>query len=197
MSFLKCLLLLPMISAFSVYTSFQLPSNTSPCRFPTELSSSVASPTDFIPERQQKTTVKTGHNLPPNVRTVETLEEFKIAITDESSKVVVVRFYATWCRMCKAIEPMYYRVANKFSNVVFLDVPVIKGKNEDLFKELGVNTFPFAHIYFPTEGLMEEMKLTRGQIPIMIQKLQCFITASSKFHGVGNPTSIYLEECSL
>jgi hypothetical protein len=37
--------------------------------------------------------------LPPNVHVVETLQDFKTIVADETESVVAVRFYAPWCKV--------------------------------------------------------------------------------------------------
>ena len=36
--------------------------------------------------------------LPPNVQTVETLQDYKRVVGDEREKIVAVRFYASYCK---------------------------------------------------------------------------------------------------
>ena len=38
------------------------------------------------------------------VRTVETIEEYKKNVGDERNKITVVRFFATWCKVCICIN---------------------------------------------------------------------------------------------
>ena len=99
---------------------------------------------------------------PPNLRNVRTLEEYKEAL-DESgmaNKMVVVRFFATWCKACKAIQPSYYRLASHYPHVTFLEVPVTND-NANLHQGLGVPSLPYGHVYHPISGLVEEMKMSR------------------------------------
>ena len=43
---------------------------------------------------------------------------------------------------------------------IFLDVPVTES-NTNLHKGLGIESVPFAHVYHPERGLVEETKLSR------------------------------------
>lgn len=38
--------------------------------------------------------------IPANYCVVRTLQEFKEIVADEEEKIVVVRFFATWCKVC-------------------------------------------------------------------------------------------------
>ncbi len=78
---------------------------------------------------------------------------------------------------CKAVAPLYYHLANKYSDVVFVDVPVTE-KNTKLHQGLGVASLPYAHIYHPSGGLVEELRLSRKFIPQFEHKLQSYVVGS-------------------
>ena len=143
----------------------------------------------FGRSNNKKTTIK----LPSNVCTVETLEEYKTIVGEEDTKLVCVRFYAPWCKACKAVAPLFYHMANKFPNIVFVDVPVTD-KNTNLHQGLGVLSLPFGHIYHPNAGLVEELRMTRKCIPSFATKLQSYVTGSCELKGVGETTSPYPPE---
>ena len=44
-------------------------------------------------------TSRSAAERPANLRTVHTLEEYKDALDASSGKMVVVRFFATWCKV--------------------------------------------------------------------------------------------------
>lgn len=48
---------------------------------------------------EQRRVVKQRSVLPPNVQTIESLEEYKHVVGDEREKIVAVRFYATYCKV--------------------------------------------------------------------------------------------------
>lgn len=52
-------------------------------------------------------------------------------------------------------------------------------KNAALHQGLGVATLPFAHIYHPTEGLVEEHKLTRKDVESFREMLQGYVDGST------------------
>lgn len=112
---------------------------------------------------------------PRNVFVVDNLKDYKTIVGDERHKIVAVRFYATWCRACKAMAPQYYGLANKYQqDTIFVDVPVTD-KTAALHQGLGVSTLPFSHIYHPQAGLVEELKLTRQDVSAFEQKLQSYL----------------------
>lgn len=46
----------------------------------------------------------TRRNLPANVHTIENLQDYKTIVADEQEKVVAVRFYASYCRVCTCLR---------------------------------------------------------------------------------------------
>jgi thiol-disulfide isomerase/thioredoxin len=91
---------------------------------------------------------------------IETIEDYKSVVADEKDKIVVVRFYSPVCRSCKATEAYYHKLCQDNPDIKFVEVPTTKD-NAFLHKGLGVQTFPFGHIYHPDVGLVEELKLNK------------------------------------
>lgn len=112
-------------------------------------------------------------SIPSNVVTVNSLQEYKTVVGDESSRMVAVRFHATYCRACMAVAPHFYKIAKLNPDVVFVDVPVTEA-NAALHQGLGVPSLPYGHIYHPQSGLVEELKLTRKDIPKFREKLRSY-----------------------
>lgn len=147
-------------------------------------SSTIDSPSgrmsDFQ-ERMKKIVQSTQKNKslpsfsPGNVLHVSTLEEYKKVIgTNKDEKLIVVRFYAPWCKACKAIAPAFYRLASLYSNTLFIDVPVTP-ENANLHQGLGVPSLPYAHIYHPNGGLVEEMKISKKHFPNFARSLKFYV----------------------
>lgn len=109
--------------------------------------------------KRQKKDIAHG-TRPGNVKVVTTLEEYKEHIGGEKDKLIVVRFYATWCKACRAAAPPFYRLANTFTEVQFVEVPVTE-TNANLHQGLGIPSLPYSHIYHPDGGLVQELKMTK------------------------------------
>lgn len=113
-------------------------------------------------------------NLPKNFRVVTNLEDYKRIIGGNKDKLIIVRFYAPWCKACKAIAPSFYRLAGTYKQALFLDVPV-KPENANLHQGLGVTSLPFGHIYHPTGGLVEELKISKKYFPKFARVLKSYV----------------------
>ena len=98
----------------------------------------------------------------PTVQMVDNLDDYKKVVADESDRIVVVRFFAPWCKSCKAAHPHFKKMASEYSryDVKFVEVPLTK-ETAYIHEGLGVPSVPFGHIYHPEAGLVEEKKINR------------------------------------
>jgi len=119
-----------------------------------------------VKDKRRSSEAKVGgkNGRPSNVKVVHTLEDYKMAVGDEQDKLVVVRFYATWCKACRAVAPYFYKLAQTYKDIQFVEVPVTD-KNANLHQGLKVPSLPYGHIYHPGGGLVEELKINRRHFP--------------------------------
>lgn len=116
--------------------------------------------------------------LPSNVCVVDTLKEYKKHVGScQGNQIVCVRFFAPWCKACKAIQPHFYRLSREYPNVKFIEVPVTE-KNTDLHQGLGVPSLPYGHIYVPEAGLVEELRISRKFFPQLKMALHSYVYGS-------------------
>jgi len=115
----------------------------------------------FLPNYKPATR-QGGANKAGGVQEVSSLSEYKTTVVDEPDRITVVRFYAPWCRACKAVKSKFHRLSRLYdsSRVQFVEVPLTK-ENAVLHTGLGVPSLPYGHIYHPTAGLVEEMKINK------------------------------------
>ena len=142
-----------------------------------------------VPDRLEHSRTANHQRRPSNVKMIETLQEYKTVVGDEPDRVVAVRFYATYCKACQAVAPMFYRLATLYPDAMFIDVPVTES-NTSLHQGLGVTSLPYAHIYHPIVGLVEEQKLTRTHIQSFKVKLHSYMSGSCPiFYDNDDPSS--------
>jgi len=103
---------------------------------------------------------KSPIGAPKHVRTVDSLVEYKTQVIDEENDIVCVRFYAPWCRACKSVEKYYWTLVKSTPNVKYVEVPLTK-ETSKLIEGLGIPSLPYAHIYDPSVGLVEELKISK------------------------------------
>ena len=94
-------------------------------------------------------------------------------------KLMVIKFYAPWCRACKAVEPKFVQISkdDKYS-----DIPIIFGQlsvqhNKAFVKQLGILALPSIQIYAGSEGLVENFPCGPSKIPMLKRKLTETINA--------------------
>jgi len=134
--------------------------------------------TSVSSKRTTSSALKTKHL--GGVLQVTDILGYKQEVVDVKDRLVAVRFYAPWCKACRAVERPFRRLAKEFPTVKFVEVPVTK-ENGYLHQGLGIPSLPFAHLYYPGEGnavgstLVEEMKINKHVFADFKQKLQTYV----------------------
>lgn len=127
----------------------------------------------YAEEEKTKARPRHGRDV---VKRIDNIEEYKVVVVDETEKISVVRFYANWCKTCKAAEPQFYKLAAEYNShgVQFVEVPLTR-RNAYLHEGLGVPTVPWVHIYHPEVGLCEERKLSKKHVQNVRRCLECYV----------------------
>jgi thiol-disulfide isomerase/thioredoxin len=111
--------------------------------------------------------------IPDHVIEISSLTDFKDIVEGNSdNKVIAVRWFASWCRACRAVEPIFYGMVRPLrrqgidQKVQFIDIPSstksvdceLNGGNK-LHLGFEIPKVPYGHIYHPKYGLVEELTL--------------------------------------
>lgn len=148
---------------------------------------------NIVMKEQHPPQGKKQHNpkRPSFVHEAVTLKEYKELVADETERLVVVRFYARWCRACAAVEPYFYRLAKSMPNVKFVETPVLE-ENSNLHCGLGVPSLPFAHIYSPSLGLVEELRMSKKEFKNFHKVLQTYVEGECSDLEMDPETGMFL-----
>lgn len=132
----------------------------------------------FVPRFLKRAGAETTNNKYTTVQMVDTLEDYKRVVVDEREHMVVVRFFAPWCKSCKAAMPLFKKMAwDNSPNVKFVEVPLTK-ETAYIHEGLGVPSVPFGHIYHPDVGLVEEMKINKKVFKEFRETLENYVRGS-------------------
>lgn len=61
-----------------------------------------------------------------HVHEIGSADELETILNDGNNKLVVLEFFATWCRHSKAIQPVFEALSDEMPDIVFLKVDIDK-----------------------------------------------------------------------
>jgi thiol:disulfide interchange protein len=125
---------------------------------------------NVILDQKQKNNKKESSNQSSSspVRIVTTLSEFQsvLAESNRHNQITVVRWYASWCRTCKIMQPYFDGLHRKYSTkkndyqngVQYVAIPFVPNVNDAFIAGMNIPSVPYVHIYHPQRGLVEQLK---------------------------------------
>lgn len=78
---------------------------------------------------------------------VKSNSQYDSILRENSNTLVVIKFFAPWCRSCKALDVKYRRMAVKYENVTFVEV-----REKNWLTVVGSNTTRSVRDYSPAAG---------------------------------------------
>jgi len=108
---------------------------------------------------------------------IDTPEEHAALIAGNQDKIILLKFFAPWCRACKGLAPKYIALAKdeklKGLPLVFAEMSI--SNNKDFVKSLGVLALPSIQFYIGCEGVIENFPCGPSKVPILKKKLIALI----------------------
>jgi len=82
--------------------------------------------------------------MAPKIREIESSDEFeRLYMKYKKRKLIVIKFWATWCKPCKKIAPKYEELSEKyFENVLFTSVDADNEDCEKVKETYKISTLP-------------------------------------------------------
>jgi len=102
-----------------------------------------------------------------------TKEDHLALLAAHPGKIVIMKFYAPWCRACKGLEPKFIQISKdpKYDKLPLLFAQMSVQDNKEYIKSLGVLALPSVHIYAGVEGLVENFPCGPSKVPILKKKI--------------------------
>jgi len=104
---------------------------------------------------------------------LSTEEDHLALLAANPGKIIVLKFYAPWCRTCKGLEPKFVQVSKdpKYSNLPLLFAQMSVQNNKSYIKSLEILALPSIHINAGIDGIVENFPCGPRKIPILKNKI--------------------------
>ena len=93
-----------------------------------------------------------------------------VAKAQAENRMVVIKFYASWCRACKAMAPKFTRLADDWPEIEFYEI--LFDNNKKLCKELQIKVLPYMEIVAGEAGKVESFTCGPSKISLLVSKLE-------------------------
>jgi len=108
----------------------------------------------------------------PVVRPIESLDGFnKVLASGSTDGIVVIKFYASFCRACKTMAPKFRQLASNYKDVPIHFAEIELMANRDLCKALGIKRVPSVHFYHDGNKI-EDFVCGPKKIPVLKERLK-------------------------
>mmetsp|Transcript_47976 Transcript_47976/g.71075 ORF Transcript_47976/g.71075 Transcript_47976/m.71075 type:complete len:565 (-) Transcript_47976:1-1695(-) len=110
---------------------------------------------------------------------IESEEQHAAFVKAHPDKLIVLKFYASYCRACKVLEPKFLAVKH---DKQLRNLPIVwaecqaQRNNKQFFRSLGILSLPTVHFY-DDGGLVENFPCGPMNIPLLKKKLATFLNS--------------------
>lgn len=106
-------------------------------------------------------------------------EQHAAFLAANPDKLIVIKFYAPWCRACKGVAPRFIQISkdDKYADVPIVWAQLSVQHNKPFVKSLGIMALPSIQMYAGSEGLIENFPCGPSKIPVLKRKLAETINA--------------------
>eukprot|EP00210_Caulerpa_lentillifera_P005725 g5473.t1 len=138
-----------------------------------------------------------SRNLTENMFHINSPEQMLHALSTSGNRLVVVAFYAKWCRSCRVLHPKLSQICAENPNMVLLMVDW--DENMDICKTMGVKVLPFFHFYRRPFGRQTSFSISVSKIAKLKDAIKLYgvpLEEDRNYPGVDELHSIdlYLDE---
>jgi len=104
---------------------------------------------------------------------LDSKEDHLALLEQNQDKIIIVKFFAPWCRACKGLEPKFIQLSRdkKYDGLPIIFAQLSVANSKEYVKTLGVLALPSIHIYSGAEGLVENFPCGPSKVPILKKKI--------------------------
>lgn len=126
------------------------------------------------------------------VQTLAETEEFLQLLGEAAAngEVVVVKYYARFCRACKAVAPKFERLARQYEGVNLRFVDVEFESSKPLCKAMGIKSLPHTQVFAGSQGKVADFSIA----PSKFDRLENFLARNvegSKSFKIPVPAALF------
>jgi thiol-disulfide isomerase/thioredoxin len=103
------------------------------------------------------------------VQNVQSIADYDDVLSSNPDKLVIFKWFAPWCRSCKAMDLKFRRLAIERSDVVFCEIDV--SINTELKKLHGIKTVPAVHMHAGHLGMVEDFMCGPSKLPLLTTRI--------------------------
>mmetsp|Transcript_21663 Transcript_21663/g.26688 ORF Transcript_21663/g.26688 Transcript_21663/m.26688 type:complete len:140 (+) Transcript_21663:69-488(+) len=81
----------------------------------------------------------TGNNKVIKITSYDDFEKIK-SDAESNNQLMIADINASWCKPCKTMKPIFYDLAGKYGDIIFLDIDI--DENDELCDDLEVKKLP-------------------------------------------------------
>ena len=100
----------------------------------------------------------------------KTIEELKSYSKNNSSRLIVIDFKATWCGPCKAIKPFIDYLKDNYKNVDFIEIDIEDEDTETITNTFEIKKVP-TFVYYKNDKLCDSLiGINKGNIEELVNE---------------------------
>ena len=137
---------------------------------------------------------RAGQLLAREIQPIASTEDYEKLLreAEEADRLVVIKFYASWCRACKAMAPKFVRVAEDWPEIEFHEI--LFDNNKKLCKSLGIKILPYMEIVDGSRGKVDGFTCGPSKVSLLVSKLEDLTAAHADGTIDGTDVSALLHD---
>eukprot|EP01026_Neomeris_dumetosa_P083589 TRINITY_DN9733_c0_g1_i1.p2 TRINITY_DN9733_c0_g1~~TRINITY_DN9733_c0_g1_i1.p2 ORF type:complete len:289 (-),score=41.35 TRINITY_DN9733_c0_g1_i1:1532-2275(-) len=98
----------------------------------------------------------------PNMIDINSVQELVDVLACNSSQLVILDFYASWCNACRALYPKLVKLCKEHPDIVVAKVNW--EENRDISKAFGIKVLPYFQFYYGSHGKVAQFSASVSKI---------------------------------